>query len=190
MEFLLNNGVLAVVSLIIVIVVNFFYVRNVDQRVIDGGNKIFAILVLIISFIPSVDIAIFLGLNTGDIGSSVFGFTFSFEFVVIGLIYYFALFFNAKKEIKEEKTSKNDILNKYFNNNAILGYAAAHYMVGIIALVVTIGNTFFDTSMDFLPNNPIGGIAGFILMILYFFVLPGFIVVKTPKVFIHFLNKI
>lgn len=190
MEFLWNNGVLAVVSLIIVIVVNFFYVRNVNQKVINGGNKIFAILILIISFIPSVDIAIFLGLNTGDIGSSVFGFTFSFEFVVIGLIYYFALFFNAKKEIKEEKTSKNAILNKYFNNNAILGYATAHYMSGIIMLMVSVGNTFLYPAMDFLPDNPMGGIAALVLMILYIFVLPGYIILKTPKLFIQFLNKI
>ncbi|MBN7274930.1 hypothetical protein GNF18_07245 [Ligilactobacillus pobuzihii] len=190
MEFLWNNGVLAVVSLIIVIVVNFFYVRNVNQKVVNGGNKILAILVLIISFIPSVDIAIFLGLNTGDIGSSVFGFTFSFEFVVIGLIYYFALFFNAKKEIKEEKTSKNAILNKYFNNNAILGYATAHYMSGIIMLMVSVGNTFLYPAMDFLPDNPMGGIAALVLMILYIFVLPGYIILKTPKLFIQFLNKI
>lgn len=160
MDFLWNNTVLAIVSLIVVIVVNFFYVQNINQKVIQGGNKGLAAILFLFSFLSSVYVALFLSLNTGDIGTSVFGFTFAFELVLLGLIYYFALFFNAKKEIKEKKKSKKGVLNKYFDNNAVLGYATAHYMLGII-----------------------------MLMVLYIFVLPGYIILKTPEMFKNFLNK-
>ncbi|WEV56410.1 hypothetical protein [Ligilactobacillus acidipiscis] len=194
MESLLNNGILATLSVVSIIVANFFYLKNVNQKVVSGGNKKLAIFVSLFSTMPSLYFAAFLGQNTGSIGTPVFGFTFSVELIIIGIIYYFALFFNAKKEILEEKTSKGTVLNKYFVNNAVLGYAAAHYMSGVIMLIVSLGNTIFKTAilsfLDFLPDNLFGAVAGFALLALYICVLPGYIIVKTPELFKNALNKI
>ncbi|GEN48319.1 hypothetical protein [Ligilactobacillus pobuzihii] len=190
MEILWGNPILTIIALITVITVNFLYSKNVPTRIVNGGNKKNAFMVFLISFLSCVCIAIFLGLNTGKNGTPIFGFTFAFELLLIGLIYYFVLFNNAKKEILRDKSSKNMILKKYFEDNAFLGYTTAHYMLGVIMLFVSCGNTIFRSSLDFLPHNPIGGITELAVVILYTFVLPPYIILKTPKLFKNALNKV
>lgn len=190
-EFVLNSQLAAIIVGMLLIIGDVWYWRDVVRKNGALNNMKKAILNGVISFVECLYIAVFFAgrVSPNDSGS-MFTFSLGIELTVIGLISFTILLFVAKGEIKGNSKSKENAQNTYFVKNPVLGFAMGHYMFGIICLTLVSMYFVLLPFIGILLKGPIAVVVGFTLFILWIFVLPMYIVGKTPSWFSNSLNRV
>ncbi|WEV56412.1 hypothetical protein [Ligilactobacillus acidipiscis] len=108
---------------------------------------------------------------------------------IIAIITFTALLFSARKQIKEGTISKKTAQKTYLGSNAALGFGMAHYMFGVIFLILSGLKVFIMPLTDMIPHGFVGGTAALILSVGWVFVLPMYLIGKTPGWLKEILNR-
>ncbi|MGR3741779.1 hypothetical protein [Companilactobacillus sp. DQM5] len=151
---------------------------------------LYGFLVLFILLGTSIFVAMTASVFVSDEQAAVvWGISWSIQLIIAGLLTYMVLFLAARAEIKTSemkiRKAREHARQKYLTPpNSLLGLAAGVYMLGLLLLDIG-GLGIMEKSglFELLPMGIMSAILLIIFFIIYVFVLPIFLLLKTPKWF-------
>ncbi|GEN48318.1 hypothetical protein [Ligilactobacillus pobuzihii] len=179
-EYIFNSISLAIIAGVVAVIVDYLFLKGAISEIEKGEYGNYSVIIGVLSFLLTAYIAIVFGsIVLPEQGASTFMLVWSAELILITLVAYILLFFTAKREIKSRMITFEKAVPKYFDKNAILGFALGHYVPGILFLMIGGMEPIFNYLDKVIPNNPIGGVVYLALGAIYTFIIPGILLAKT-----------
>lgn len=190
-DFIMGNLWLAVLAELVIIGMDFLFLKRtikvLGEKQVVGST----VLVALISFLLSAYVAIFCsGYASDKNGAFIFSVAFGLNLILVAFSSYLSLFIAGKKEMREKSIKKVQIIRKYYGSNPILGFALGHNSFGIFIFLIGIGNFYYDSFVQIVPKNQLGSVVGMVVIIIYIFVLPIYLIYKIPGWFESVLERI